>query len=61
MANYKVKNGVGIIPKGKTTVESPAFQGRTDLTSVIIPESVMRIEESAFEGCIGLKDRKSVV
>ena len=46
-------SGVDAIPEGVTEIGS-AFAGRTDLTSVTIPDSVTRIGESAFSGCSNL-------
>lgn len=37
MAQFKVKNGVGIIPKGKTTVEERAFDGCIALNTIFVP------------------------
>ena len=54
MAGYEIKDGVGIIPEGKTKIEEEAFEKCTELTSIVIPDSVTEIEESAFERCTGL-------
>ena len=47
MARYEIKDGVGIIPEGTTVVEEEAFEKCTELTSVVIPDSVTEIGNSA--------------
>jgi hypothetical protein len=54
MAEYEIKDGVGIIPEGKTKIEEEAFEKCTELTSIVIPDSVTEIEDEAFERCTGL-------
>lgn len=44
------------IPKNTTVIESEAFAGCRNITSVTIPASVTRIEDGAFSGCSGLQD-----
>ena len=48
MAKYKIKKGVGIIPKRTQNLEDHAFSECKDLTCVDIPDSVERIGENAF-------------
>ena len=43
-----------VIPKEVTRITDSAFWYNNDLTSVIIPEDVIYIGESAFEGCKNL-------
>lgn len=54
MAQYEIKNGVGIIPEGTVKIDPYAFQDCRDLTSVTIPESVTEILWNAFDGCSAL-------
>ena len=54
MAEYEIKNGVGIIPEGTVKIDPYAFQDCRDLTSVTIPESVTEILWNAFDGCSAL-------
>ena len=44
-----------IIPDDITEIASSAFEGCTELASVVIPDSVTRIGWTAFYGCTGLK------
>ena len=52
MAKYEVKDGVGIIPEGTTMIEKSAFENRSDLKSIVIPNSVTVIGQDAFRVCI---------
>ena len=54
MADFEIKDGVGIIPEGTERIDNDAFEGCTDLTSITIPNSVTEIGIRAFEGCTGL-------
>ena len=56
MAKYEIKDGVGIIPEGDTVIAYDAFKDCTELTSIVIPNSVKKIGESSFEGCTNLKE-----
>lgn len=51
---YKVINGIGIIPEGVTEIESDAFRGREDLEEIVIPSTIKKIGASAFRSCINL-------
>ena len=42
------------IPERVTCIESYAFEGCSDLTSINIPEGVIDIENNAFQGCSNL-------
>lgn len=42
------------VPDGVTSIESEAFSGALDLTSVNIPDSVTSIGDRAFSDCLGL-------
>lgn len=51
-----------VIPDGVVEIASPkswgdkgVFEGHTELTSIILPDGLQRIGESAFENCSGLK------
>ena len=54
MADFEIKDGVGIIPEGTTKLDWSSFEKCTELTSIVIPDSVTKIEDSAFEDCTGL-------
>ena len=54
MADFEIKDGVGIIPEGTTVIENYAFNNCTELTSIVISNSVTYIGGSAFDGCSGL-------
>ena len=55
---YKItNNGSGFIPEGTKVIAKETFSQCTELTWVIIPDSVTEIEELkswAFAGCTGL-------
>lgn len=51
MAQFEIKDGVAIIPDGATEIGGWAFCDRTSLKSITLPESVTKIEESAFNDC----------
>ena len=55
MAEYEIKDGVGIIPEGTTEIGPRAFEKCTELKSIVIPDSVTELSWSAFEGCTNLK------
>lgn len=55
MAIYEIKNGVGLIPEGETTIKKEAFYGCDDLKSVEIPASVTSIFAMAFNRCRNLE------
>ena len=50
MADFEVKDGVGIIPEGTTIISVAAFKDCKELTSVGIPDSVQEIGALAFAG-----------
>lgn len=54
MAQFEVKDGVGIIPEGTTVMKDDGFKDCTELTSVVIPESVTDIYNRCFENCYNL-------
>ena len=55
MAQFEIKDGVGIIPDGTKKIKKYAFTGCTSLKSITIPESVTNIEDNAFRGCTSLQ------
>ena len=54
MADFEIKDGVGIIPDGTTKLDWSSFEKCTELTSIVIPDSVTEISGSAFKGCSNL-------
>ena len=56
MAEYEIKDGVGIIPAGSTEIKDEAFKGCEELKSVIIPDSVTKIGSHAFRWCSALTE-----
>ena len=54
MVEFKIKDGVAIIPEGTTEIEEKAFCGETSLECVVIPKGVTEIGKFAFEGCTSL-------
>ena len=59
MTNFKVIDGIGIIPEGVTEIESDAFRGREDLIEIEIHTSVTKIGICAFRNCTNL--RKAII
>lgn len=55
MAQFKIKDGVAIIPEGTTEIGTLAFKGCTSLQNITIPESVTKIVYGAFSGCSSLQ------
>ena len=43
MAEFEIKDGVAIIPKGTTEIGCSSFENCTDLKSIVIPKSVTKI------------------
>ena len=55
MADFKIKDGVAIIPESVTYINTCAFKDCSSLTSIVIPEGVTGIGFEAFWGCTSLK------
>lgn len=53
---YQIENGTCIIPFGTKAIEKEAFINCTELTHVIIPETVTEIGQNAFYGCTNLEE-----
>ena len=54
MAQFEIKDGVGIIPEGTTKIEEKAFYSETSLECVVIPIGVTEIGKYAFMKCTSL-------
>ena len=52
MAEYEIKDGVGIIPEGENKISFCAFQNCNELKSIVIPDSLTEIGDCAFSNCI---------
>ena len=57
-ASYSSKAKNIIIDEGVTSISEHAFEGFTNLETLVIPESVKRIDSQAFRDCIKLNDVK---
>ena len=45
-----------VIPSGTTAIPDRAYEGRTDITSVVLPDTLCSIGEWAFKGCTALTE-----
>lgn len=54
LVEYTGHGGAVVIPSGVTTIDSWAFKGCHDLTSVVIPNGVTAIDDYAFYECDNL-------
>ena len=54
LVHYNGKGGQVLVPSGVTRIGAKAFAGRTDITSVCLPEGLCSIGESAFSECTSL-------
>ena len=54
ISNYEEVNGDLIIPDTVTKIRAYTFSGFENIRSVVLPQSLTKIEESAFLGCIRL-------
>ena len=48
MAEYEIKDGVAIIPEGTTEIKQSAFHGCKELTTIVIPASVIKLGDVHF-------------
>ena len=60
LVGYKGSGGDVVIPsryngQNITRIQSTAFQGNTEITSVTIPGTITTIDQKAFEGCSNLE------
>ena len=55
MKKYQLIDGTVVFPEGIETIEDRAFEGSTELISVVIPDSVTSIGGGAFGYCLQLQ------
>ena len=55
MAEFEVKDGVCVIPKGTTELSGWDFTGCSNLYEVVIPATVINISSFAFDDCTALE------
>ena len=55
MAEFEVKDGVCVIPKGTTEISGWDFTGCSNLYEVVIPATVINISSFAFDDCTALE------
>ncbi len=53
LVQYRGTDTEVVVPEGVARIGS-AFAGNKDITSIILPDSLLYIEENAFKGCSGL-------
>lgn len=53
---YKGNQSVVTLPEGVKRIAAEAFENHAELEEVYLPKSVIDIDESAFDGCVNLKD-----
>ena len=54
----QVIDGIGIIPVDEISVPPHEFAYCDELNSIVIPKGISVIGESAFEGCVNLRNLK---
>ena len=54
MAQFEIKDGIAIIPEGTTEIQVRAFEN-SDVRHVVIPDSVEKIGNRAFQNCESLE------
>lgn len=52
MKLFDTEDAMGVLDDGTQRIYPRAFLGRTDLTSIVIPEGVTEIGMYAFRNCI---------
>ncbi len=57
LTKYRGNDTAIVVPEGVTQIGT-VFSGNKDITSIILPDSLMYIEENAFKGCSGLTEIK---
>ena len=55
MANYEVINGVCVIPEGTVSLCEGDITDRLELKELILPDSLIYIQNNALKGCTNLK------
>lgn len=56
LAAYKGNASKVVLPEGVRVIAGEVFQNHSEITSVVLPESLISIGEAAFEGCSSLSE-----
>ena len=55
MSEYKIEDGMLIVPEGTTMIDMGKFQGNNEIERIMLPESIKLINPNAFLNCENLK------